>query len=184
MYYVFSLITYLKKNRLWSLANKFLKELAVNLWTFRIYFFGLPRLVQKDRQACQEKGLWRSWWVVPVHFQSHVLVCSFDTWWKWWSHTRKMENTTITHSKHSCQCGDQYPECGHGNLQGDAADRLWLQPGIVMAIYYTWKKNKTIFIFIISCVRTEIKVAYNWNFQQCKDFSKAWGYFYAVHKSM
>ena len=46
---------YLKKNRLWSLANKFLKELAVNLWTFRIYFFGLPRLVQKDRQACQEK---------------------------------------------------------------------------------------------------------------------------------
>ena len=32
---------------------------------------------------------------------------------------------------------DLYPECGHGNLQGDAADRLWLQPGIVMAIYYT-----------------------------------------------
>ena len=25
----------------------------------------------------------------------------------------------------------------HGNLQGDAADRLWLQPGIVIAIYYT-----------------------------------------------
>ena len=32
---------------------------------------------------------------------------------------------------------DLYPECGHGNLLGDAADRLWLQPGIVMAIYYT-----------------------------------------------
>ena len=32
---------------------------------------------------------------------------------------------------------DLYPECGHGNLQGDAADRLWLQPGMVMAIYYT-----------------------------------------------
>lgn len=32
---------------------------------------------------------------------------------------------------------DLYPECGHGNLQGDAADRLWLQPGIAMAIYYT-----------------------------------------------
>ena len=27
-----------------------------------------------------------------------------------------------------------YPECGHGNLEGDAADRLWLQPGRVMAI--------------------------------------------------
>ena len=27
------------------------------------------------------------------------------------------------------------------------------------------KKNKTIFIFIISCVRTEIKVVYNRNFQ-------------------
>ena len=104
MYYVFSLIMHLNKNGMWSLANKFLKELAVNLWNFKIYFFGLPRLVQKDQQACQEKGLWRNWWVTPVHFQSHVLVCSFDTWWKWQSHTRKMENTTITHSKHSCQC--------------------------------------------------------------------------------
>ena len=24
---------------------------------------------------------------------------------------------------------DLYPECGRGNLQGDAADRLWLRPG-------------------------------------------------------
>ena len=30
---------------------------------------------------------------------------------------------------------------GRGNLQGDAADRLWLRPGIVMAIYYNWQKN-------------------------------------------
>ena len=171
MYYVFSLIMHLNKNRLWSLVSKFLKELAVNWWNFKIYFFGLPRLVQKDRQACQEKRLWRSWWVAPVHFQSHVLVCSFDTWWKWRSYTRKMENTS--QNIHVNAESDLYPECGHGNLQGNAADQLWLQPGIVMAIYYTWQKNKTIFIFIISFVRTEIKVVYNRNFQQCKDFSKA-----------
>ena len=29
---------------------------------------------------------------------------------------------------------DVYPECGHGTLEGDAADRLWLQRGIAMAI--------------------------------------------------
>ena len=27
-----------------------------------------------------------------------------------------------------------YPECGYGTLEGDAANQLWLQPGIVMAI--------------------------------------------------
>ena len=48
----------------------------------------------------------------------------------------KMENATITHSNiHVNVESDVYPECGHGNLEGDAADQLWLQPGIVMAIY-------------------------------------------------
>ena len=130
-----------------------------------------PGLCKKIDKLAKKKRLWRSWWVAPVHFQSHVLVCSFDTWWKWRSYTRKMENTS--QNIHVNAESDLYPECGHGNLQGNAADQLWLQPGIVMAIYYTWQKNKTIFIFIISCVRTEIKVVYNRNFQQCKDFSKA-----------
>ena len=32
---------------------------------------------------------------------------------------------------HTNQNSDTYPECGHGELEGEARNRLWLQPGKV-----------------------------------------------------
>ena len=39
-------------------------------------------------------------------------------------------------SIHVNQANDIYKECGHGELEGDARDKLWLQPG-------TYAKTRT-----------------------------------------
>ena len=120
---------------MWSFTNKFLKELWVNLLNFNISlgYAGLCKKIDKlaKKKDYDEVGEWGQ------SISNHIYWCAPSTpdgngqvmQEKW-----KMLPLHIQNIHVNVESG-VYPECGHGNLEGDAADPLWLQPGIVMAIY-------------------------------------------------
>ena len=119
---------------MWFLTNKFFKELWVNLLNFPISlsYTGLCKKIDKlaKKKDCEEVGEWRQ------SISNHMYWCAASTpdgngqviKEKWKMLPLHIQNIHVNVES------DVYPECGHGNLEGDAADRLWLQPGIVMAI--------------------------------------------------
>ena len=119
---------------MWSLTNKFFKELWVNLLNFPSFFSytGLCKKIDKiaKEKDCEEVGEWRQ------SISNHMYWCAASTTdgngqvikEKWKMLPLHIQNIHVNVES------DVYPESGHGTLKGDAADRLWLQPGIVMAI--------------------------------------------------
>ena len=113
---------------MWSLTNELFKELWVNLLNFPISlsYTGLCKTIYKlaKKKDCEEVGEWRQ------STSNHMYWCAASTpdgncqviKEKWKMFLLHIQNIHVNMERVTC------------TLEGDAADQLWLQPGIVMAI--------------------------------------------------
>ena len=82
------------------------------------------------KKDCEDVGQWRQ------SISNHMYWCAASTpdgsgqlmQEKWKILPLHIQNIHVNIES------DIHSECGHGQLQGDAADRLWLQPGTVGAL--------------------------------------------------
>jgi len=88
---------------------------------------GLCRKIDKlaAKKDCHDIGVWRQ------SISNHMYWCAATTpdgdgeliLEKWKILPLHIQNI------HGNPSNERYKECGHGNLQGDAKYRLWLEPG-------------------------------------------------------
>ncbi|XP_068692699.1 uncharacterized protein [Montipora foliosa] len=93
---------------------------------------GLCKKIDKlaKKKECEDVGEWRQ------SISNHMYWCAASTpdgngqmmQEKWKILPFHIQNT---HENNNSQL---YPECGHGELQGEAKDRLWLEPGSTAAV--------------------------------------------------
>ena len=91
------------------------------------HFTGLSKKIDKlaKRKDCEDVGQWRQ------SISNHMYWCAATTpdgngqmmQEKWKILPLHIQNI------HTNTQSQLHPQCGHGQLQGDAANRLWLQPG-------------------------------------------------------
>ena len=103
------------------------------------YQTGLSKKIDKlaKKKDCEDVGQWRQ------SISNHMYWCAASTpdgngqlmQEKWKMLPLHIENI------HSNPNNDVYSECGHGELEGEARDRLWLQPGMPLTGLF-FKSNK------------------------------------------
>ena len=103
--------------------------IAVHFHSTFIHCIGLCKTIDKlaKRKDCEDVGPWRQsisnhmYWTAASTPNGDGLVMQE----KWKMMALHIQNI------HTNQNSDTHPECGHGELEGEARNRLWLQPGKV-----------------------------------------------------
>ena len=119
------------------------------------YQTGLSKKIDKlaKKKDCEDVGQWRQ------SISNHMYWCAASTpdgnrqlmQEKWKMLPLHIENI------HSNPNNDVYSECGHGELEGEARDRLWLQPGMPLTGLFFKSNKHNLLMFILQHSKKQIQ---------------------------